>query len=634
MISSLLKRTFVKLKLQREKEKQDILKLSEPTDNCRKRVNDILKIFREGRGVAASVFAELLYNCGGELIRKLYEKPLLAKRATPSVIEVFRKFRDPIVRLRALSILDIASSQGTSIPLDVIKKGLEKNETKNIALSILIKEYLRNPYIVSRDKELFSRPEVVEVLKKLSFSVTLERAFKTALVSRKKFPQALAVFRSHSKNEVKAFLASKIMQGGKASLVAMRLLLALGYKVPVSGNSPEIAILKAFSGDEFKIDFDTFFQALNNLFGTMLFFSNIFRNENGIEPLRNTIFCFSNLVSKSSPDHLYSFIVSRPLFFLAVLSRMHRRELMEEFIKPILEVLAPYRREIFSVFVQYWEREGVSNVAALFSSKIVDKNIARLAVKIALIKLMDGVQSSAIVLASIIERGLSEDALEALKYITKLRPRYASILLDAVLKSNYQSIEKYVSSIRKYKINIPEIREILCKLYKDQTCGQIVQKTLEGYTVIIDVNNVIGRRKPIELETLRKIVEDLSARGVKEIVLCYDSSLPWSLYRFLETKEDIYRRFRRKLEKIVEYGSRLGVLVFVNHPAPGQSADKVVIESFNECIKRGRKCLILSNDRYKEFERDSERIGEENYLRFRYDDPTDTYIYYWHGEKV
>ncbi len=158
--------------------------------------------------------------------------------------------------------------------------------------------------------------------------------------------------------------------------------------------------------------------------------------------------------------------------------------------------------------------------------------------------------------------------------------------------------------------------------------------SLEGYRVYIDVSNVIGKRGKLDLDDVKAFITELSKRGVGEVVLCYDSNLPWKLYGYLSRdKRRLYATFRQHLEKIVEYSRKLGVKALVLDPAPGQKADDLIVESVEKCLEKGERCLILSNDRFVEHAKKRSWLRDErNFIRFRYSG--DSFILYRDGRRA
>lgn len=157
---------------------------------------------------------------------------------------------------------------------------------------------------------------------------------------------------------------------------------------------------------------------------------------------------------------------------------------------------------------------------------------------------------------------------------------------------------------------------------------------LSGYTVYVDVSNVIGKQGELSLDDLRGFIEKLAEEGVEEIVLCYDSNLPWKLFGHLaRDKRRLYSAFRQQLFRIEEYARGLGLAVRVVNPIPGQSADELIVEGVEKCLAEGRKCVILSNDRYSEYAKKLSWLRNENlFIRFRYDG--DRLILYRMGRKI
>jgi hypothetical protein len=157
---------------------------------------------------------------------------------------------------------------------------------------------------------------------------------------------------------------------------------------------------------------------------------------------------------------------------------------------------------------------------------------------------------------------------------------------------------------------------------------------LDGYRVYIDVSNVIGKRGRLDLDDVKVFIAELSKRGVGEVVLCYDSNLPWKLYGHLSRdKRRLYSTFRQNLERIIEHSRKLGVKAVVMDPAPGQRADDLIVESVEKCLERGERCLILSNDRFAEHAKKKPWLRDErNFIRFRYSG--ESFILYWDGERI
>jgi len=157
---------------------------------------------------------------------------------------------------------------------------------------------------------------------------------------------------------------------------------------------------------------------------------------------------------------------------------------------------------------------------------------------------------------------------------------------------------------------------------------------LDGYRVYIDVSNVIGKRGKLDLDDVKVFIAELAKRGVEEVVLCYDSNLPWKLYGYLSRdKRRLYNTFRQRLEKIVEYSGRLGVKAMVLDPAPGQRADDLIVESMEKCLERGEPCLVLSNDRFVEHAKKRSWLKDEKkFIRFRYSG--ESFILYRDGKRI
>lgn len=145
---------------------------------------------------------------------------------------------------------------------------------------------------------------------------------------------------------------------------------------------------------------------------------------------------------------------------------------------------------------------------------------------------------------------------------------------------------------------------------------------LDGYSVFIDVSNVIGKQGELSLDDLKGFIEELARRGVEEVVLCYDSNLPWKLFgHFARNKRKLYFAFRQQMFRIEEFARSQGLDVRVVDPAPGQSADELIVESVERCLEEGRRCAILSNDRYAEYAKKYSWLRDERlFIRYRYDD--------------
>jgi len=157
---------------------------------------------------------------------------------------------------------------------------------------------------------------------------------------------------------------------------------------------------------------------------------------------------------------------------------------------------------------------------------------------------------------------------------------------------------------------------------------------LDGYKVYVDVSNVIGKRGRLDLDDVKVFITELSRRGVEEVVLCYDSNLPWKLYGYLSRdKRRLYAAFRQHLEKIVEHSRKLGVKTVIMDPAPGQRADDLIVESVERCLERSERCLILSNDRFAEHAKKRSWLRDEkNFIRFRYSG--ESFVLYWNGRRI
>ncbi|MEM4790180.1 MAG: hypothetical protein QXS92_03385 [Thermofilum sp.] len=164
--------------------------------------------------------------------------------------------------------------------------------------------------------------------------------------------------------------------------------------------------------------------------------------------------------------------------------------------------------------------------------------------------------------------------------------------------------------------------------------GPLEAGELDGYSVFIDVSNVIGKRGELSLDDLRGFIEELAERGVEEVVLCYDSNLPWKLFgHYARNKRKLYSAFRQQVFKIEEFARSLGLNVRVLDPAPGQSADELIIEGVERCLEAGGRCAILSNDRYAEYARRYSWLKDERlFIRYRYDG--DRLALYRAGRKI